>query len=123
MRPRRKNNNAVAPIIFILLVMWFFGFCSDSADAGERRQMNVDKDGKHLTLLDPGECDASGCVLLEGETVMWDDGPGYLYQFMDEDGDETCDHITVWKPLVDPTHGTYYAIYKTQKGCEIRYDS
>ena len=89
---------------------------------GTRRQIDVYDSGektesggilyKHYTLLDPGECDDTGCLIGEIPMAQWD-GVEWIYQFIDTNDDGACDIIKIWKPLVDPTYGTYYSIHKT----------
>lgn len=100
------------PLICILLLL-----CITAAYAGDRRNIKVYDSGKkteagypvfeHYTLLDPGECDDDGCVIYE-HTIKG----GLLYQWIDKDADDVCDLIRVWKPLVDPTFGTFYTLHK-----------
>ena len=56
---------------------------------------------KHYTLLDPGECDHTGCVIHEYTAQ-----DGLLYQWYDHTNDGVCNRIIVWKKLIDPTWGT-----------------
>lgn len=90
--------------------------------AGDRRNIEVYDGGKktesgrilyeHYTLLDVGECNETGCLIGEIPLEQWD-GAVWIYQYMDTNENGSCDIIKIWKPLVDPTYGTYYTIYKT----------
>jgi hypothetical protein len=94
-----------------------------SAYAGERRNIKVYDGGQktadgrtiyeHYTLLDTGECNELGCVTREGQTEG-----GWPRQYIDEDGNGTCDVIVTWKPLVDPSWGTYYYLDHKQRPCD-----
>jgi len=100
-----------------LITMLLLSLCITTSYAGDRRNIKVYDGGKktesghviyeHHTLLDPGECDVTGCVVFEHTTK-----DGLLYQGIDKNGDSVCNLIRVWKPLVDPTFGTYYTLHK-----------
>ena len=100
-------------IISIVLVL----LCITAAYGGDRKTTAVYDSGKkteagrpifeHRTLLDPGECDLAGCVIYEHTTQG-----GLLYQWVDKDDDDVCDLIRVWKPIVDPTFGTFYTLHQ-----------
>lgn len=100
-------------IISIVVVLLYITVCY----GGDRRNIKTYDTGnkgprgnaivEHFTLLDPGECDNTGCVIFEHTTKG-----GLLYQWIDKDDDTVCDLIRVWKPLVDPTFGTFYTLHK-----------
>jgi len=94
-------------LVVIALVLYF-----KLADAGERRSYRVYNDGTHITLLDPGECDESGCVMYEKYIEQWN-GIKWVHQFVDNNHDDVCDVIIIWKPLEDPEYGIYYGTYST----------
>jgi hypothetical protein len=100
-------------VLIILAFAFILFFKVGNANAGDRKQMRVDDGGIHYTLLDPGECDNSGCVMYEKFIGVWDGGAPFIHQFFDTDGDDVCDSILVWKPLEDPTWGTFYALMKS----------
>jgi hypothetical protein len=103
------------PLITILLLL--LSLCITTAYAGSRRNIELYDSGqkteggyplyKHYTLLDLNECDDTGCVIFEHQTR-----DGLLYQWVDKTGNGVCNLIRVWKPLVDPTFGTYYTLHK-----------
>ena len=101
---RTKTWLTILTVSLAILLLFKLG------DAGDRRNIEGWMNNgiyTHFTLLDPGECDEHGCVMYEKET-------GYLHQFIDKNNDGVCDVIVVWKPLVDPTWGTYYSLYETK---------
>lgn len=100
----------------IIIVLLYITVCY----GGERRNIKVYDGGKktetgtiiyeHYTLLDPGECNGVGCVLYEKEIRAFGNN-NWIHQFVDINGDGVCDLIWIWKPLVDPTWGTYYSLH------------
>lgn len=114
----KSNHKVLIGIVVYSILILYVAI----AYGGTRRNIEVYDGGKktesgrviyeHYTLLDPGECDDTGCLI--GEIPMEQyNGAEWLYQFMDTNKDGACDVIRIWKPLVDPTYGTYYTIYKT----------
>ena len=94
-------------IVYILLVSLLI---LASASAEERRILDLPRsDGTYQLLLEVGECDLYGCVLKERTTAG-----RMIHQWFDINDDGTCDRIVVWKPIVDPTYGTFYTMYKTK---------
>ena len=97
-------------ILLLLLLL-----CITTSYAGERRNIEgwmLEGIYTHFTLLDPGECDANGCVMYEKEIRAFD-GHNWIHQFIDTNGDDVCDERRIWKPLVDPKWGTYYKLHTT----------
>jgi len=90
-------------IISIVVVLLYITVCY----GGDRRTNNVYDNGDWIMLLDPGECDDTGCIMFELPA-----GGNLLYQWVDKDGDYVCDLIRVWKPIEDPTFGTFYTLHK-----------
>jgi hypothetical protein len=84
--------------------------CITVAYGGDRKSILVNEDGNHETLLDVGECNKGGCVLVESTMEQWD-GVEWIYQQIDTSNNGKCNLIRVWKPLVDPTFGTFYTIH------------
>ena len=85
--------------------------CITVAYGGDRRTTSVYNDGSWVMVPDIGECDDTGCITHEHITQG-----GLLYQWYTDDNG-VCTKIIVWKPLVDPTYGTFYTIYR-QKTCK-----
>lgn len=101
----------LAILVVVLATLLFLKL----GDAGNRRNIEgwmVEGIYTHFTLLDPGECDANGCVMDEKEIRAFD-GHNWIHQFIDTDGDDVCDERRIWKPLVDPKWGTYYKLHRT----------
>ena len=103
-------------ILYTTLGMVFIAYGGDRKnikvyDSGEKTELGAIL-YKHYTLLDVGECDDTGCLIGEIPMAQWD-GVEWIYQFIDTNDDGACDIIKIWKPLVDPTYGTYYSIHKT----------
>ena len=102
--------------IIVLLLL-----CITVAYGGDRKNIEVYDSGektasgaplyKHYTLLDIDECDDTGCLIGEISMEQWD-GAEWIYQYISINGNKVCDMIKIWKPLVDPTYGTYYTIHK-----------
>jgi hypothetical protein len=50
-----------------------------------------------MTLVPPGEFDASGTVFVIYEEIST---TGWVTQYVDSDGDRVCDYSIVWQPVV-----------------------
>ncbi len=86
-------------ICFLILLLLLVGI----SNAGER------KTTRGNTLLDVGECNSSMCVL-EEQTIK-----PMLFQVIDfKPYNGKCDFIILFKEIVDPTHGVFWAYYSTQ---------
>ena len=114
MKPEKKVMIGI--LVYTILILYV-----GLVYGGTRRQIDVYDGGKktasggilyeHYTLLDVGECDDTGCLIGEIPMEQWD-GAEWIYQYISTNGDMVCDIIKIWKPLVDPTYGTYYTIHK-----------
>ena len=111
MKHLTKLPMVVAAILSILLLSMVY---AEFSHAGDRKINMYDDQGNWLTMLDPGECDEKGCVLYEKTIEQWD-GALIIHQFMDTDDDGICNNVTVWKPIVDPTYGTFYTVYQVKE--------
>lgn len=103
----------VLSILFCAILLYFILGCS-TAEAGERRMLRVDENGKHFTVAEPGECYETGCVMYEKYVEEWT-GEHWIHQFIDNNEDGVCDIILVWKPIVDPRFGVFYGVQRKEK--------
>ena len=105
-------------LVLALAILFFsIGLALHANGAESRRTVELFKTGEvnaggqpkydHRELLEPDQCGWYGCVIDEYYVENWD-GSKWIYQLIDNDGDGRCDFQWAWKPIVDPTYGTFY---------------
>lgn len=110
MDKKKGFTNLEAVMIVCMIIIAIIAVVEHTYGAEQRRILGWQKDdGSYHLVPNVGECKEGGCVINERTT-----NGGFLHQEVDFDGDNRCDIVVTWKPIVDPTYGTFYVVLETR---------